>query len=212
MMKSLMHFALALLVTVVTGYAQPFSTKLDILPSSKLWLEGTSTLHDYKAETSKLRGTILAQVAEPSKIENFLPTTSIEIPVKTLKSGDKKLDANMYDALKEDDFHSISYRMLSATKLNDTTGGENKRTLFRTNGILTVAGKEQEIAMDVSVASDSTIRVAGSKELLMTDFGIEPPTMMLGLIKTDNRIVIKFDLSLRPNKDNQPLSTDRKEN
>ena len=36
------------------------------------------------------------------------------------------------------------------------------------------------------------LAVAGRQELLMTDFGIKPPSFMLGTLKTHNRIAVRF--------------------
>ena len=46
----------------------------------------------------------------------------------------------------------------------------------------------------VAHEASGQLSVAGEKELLMTDFGIQPPKFMLGALKTDNRIVIRFSL------------------
>ena len=40
------------------------------------------------------------------------------------------------------------------------------------------------------------LRVVGNKELRMSDFGVKPPVLMLGAIKTDDRIEVRFDLRL----------------
>jgi hypothetical protein len=38
--------------------------------------------------------------------------------------------------------------------------------------------------------------VSGTRDLLMTEFGIKPPTMFMGMLKTDDKITIKFELQL----------------
>ena len=35
--------------------------------------------------------------------------------------------------------------------------------------------------------------------LLMSDYGIKPPTMMLGTMRTKNEVLVKFDLALIAN-------------
>jgi len=44
--------------------------------------------------------------------------------------------------------------------------------------------------------SSAQMTLKGSKELLMTDFGIEPPTKMFGMIKVNNDIKIEFEISM----------------
>jgi hypothetical protein len=38
--------------------------------------------------------------------------------------------------------------------------------------------------------------VKGEIQLLMTDFGIAPPKAMLGMLKTDPRVTVKFETVL----------------
>ena len=42
----------------------------------------------------------------------------------------------------------------------------------------------------------STITVIGEYALLMTDYGIKPPTAMLGMAKADNKVTITFETVL----------------
>jgi hypothetical protein len=47
------------------------------------------------------------------------------------------------------------------------------------------------------VQADGSIAVRGSVPLFMSDFGIEPPTAMLGMLKTADQVTVKFELALR---------------
>jgi hypothetical protein len=40
------------------------------------------------------------------------------------------------------------------------------------------------------------LQVRGTRELLMTEFGIKPPTMFMGMLKTDDKVTIKFEVQL----------------
>jgi polyisoprenoid-binding protein YceI len=66
-------------------------------------------------------------------------------------------------------------------------------------GKLTVAGKEKTIDLEVAVQKmeNKIVGVHGKKTLLMTDYGIEPPTFMLGILKTGNEVSIEFNLQLK---------------
>jgi len=41
---------------------------------------------------------------------------------------------------------------------------------------------------------DGTLRAQGALPILMTDFGITPPTALFGVVRTEDRLVVKFDL------------------
>src|SRR5437867_1937653 len=79
---------------------------LILRPESRLWLEGTSTLHDYRADASTIHATVVADSMifgewrqSPSRL---LHKVEMIIPIKSLLSGDEKLDDNMHDALNAD--------------------------------------------------------------------------------------------------------------
>lgn len=43
----------------------------------------------------------------------------------------------------------------------------------------------------------SWIRVVAKKELTLTQFGIEPPTALFGLVRVKDRIVVNFDVMFK---------------
>jgi hypothetical protein len=64
-------------------------------------------------------------------------------------------------------------------------------------GTLKVAGVEREIVLPmVTSLRNGKLLVMGSVDLLMTDFGIAPPTAMMGVLKTDPKVTIKFETVL----------------
>jgi polyisoprenoid-binding protein YceI len=67
------------------------------------------------------------------------------------------------------------------------------------SGDLTIAGQTKSVTMDVEfrLGSDGAA-VKGSYTLEMSDYGIKPPTLMLGAIKVRDPVTIRFDLLLKP--------------
>ena len=64
-------------------------------------------------------------------------------------------------------------------------------------GTLQVAGVEKEVSLPlVTSLRDGKLLVRGSVDLLMTEFGIAPPTAMMGMLKTDPKVTIRFETVL----------------
>ncbi len=177
------------------------SRRLSIQPESKLWLEGGSTLHDYRCESSQILGTIEADSVQLElQLLNgaaFFHKVEIIIPVKSIHSGSDKMDENMYEALKAGKYPEIKFTLLESNIVSDSSG-HHEGYVMKTKGKLMIAGKENLIDMSVQFLKNKSIRVKGWKELFMTHFDVEPPTLMFGVLKTDNRVVIHFDLLLSP--------------
>jgi len=54
--------------------------------------------------------------------------------------------------------------------------------------------------MDVGTTrlADGTIEARGEVPILMSDYGIKPPTALFGALRASNRVVVKFALKLGP--------------
>jgi polyisoprenoid-binding protein YceI len=82
--------------------------------------------------------------------------------------------------------------LLSAT----VSGVTKDKFLIATKGELTIAGVTQTISMDVNALlnTDNSITCSGSEKIKLTDYGIKPPTFMLGAMKVYNDLTIQFNL------------------
>ncbi len=188
--------------TTTRAAAQSAETvRLTVRPESKLSVEGTSNLHAWTCTTKSVDATIDVNAAYATKpltvVPNLLQKVDVRVPVKTLKCGHGKMDENLYKALKADAEQTISYILGSFTV---STGAQAGEAAVTAPGKLTIAGAERDVTLNLTAdrQADGTVKVQGSVPLLMTDFGIKPPTAMLGALKTGNRVVVKFDLLVGP--------------
>jgi polyisoprenoid-binding protein YceI len=166
------------------------------LKAGKVWIEGTSTLHDYTAATTTftVRGTTAAIGDQESLLEpNAIRELFVEIPVISLTSKEDGLNKNLYKALDASKYPVIAFRLREYSPVPAEAGVWT----IRAAGTLWIAGVERETEMVLDVrASEDALHVSGSRDLLMTDFGIKPPKLMMGMLKTDNRVVVRFEIVL----------------
>lgn len=162
----------------------------------RVGLEGDSTLHKFSAEAKNV-GAVLKMkpgVGGPA-LEAIragaLKGQQLAIPVARLASGDKKLDKNMHETLKASEHRNILFKVQSY----EATGSETLALKLR--GALTIAGVTRQVEIDATAKPDGKgLVLTGEKDLKMTDFGIKPPVMMLGTIRTSNDVKVKFELKL----------------
>lgn len=164
------------------------------LPESKIKLDGDSTLKKYSAAS----GTFLLNAkalsnSEPISGLAWTPKElNMSLEVKSLKSGDNLLDDHMYENLKADKHPNITMKLTSFKFLKNE---DKKNNLVIAAGELSVAGISKPIEVSGQMIFDGDkLRIKGKKTVLMTDFEIEPPTMMMGTLKTKNEIEIDFDV------------------
>jgi len=150
-------------------------------------IEGTSTLHDWTMEGTTINGTISAPPIEQWK--NDASSVSVAIPVTSIKSEHAKMDKLMAEALKAGANPTIRFELTTASL------AEAGATLqLETHGKLTIAGVTREVQMRVNGVRDSsgTYILTGQVPIRMSDYGIKPPTAMLGTIKTGNDVKVTF--------------------
>jgi len=199
MKKSLTSLALTALLTVA-GSLHAQSVRLAVGPESKLWIEGGSNLHDWSCKASSIDAAIEVDesfVKTTTVASTSLKKVQVKVPVRNLKCGNGKMDNNLYKALKADDAPEISYILAT---FDVVPGAAKDSFTVKAVGALTVAGTEKTVNMDVTAARlpDGGVRAEGALALLMTDFGVKPPTALLGTLRTDNKITVKFSLLVGP--------------
>jgi len=175
--------------------------KFIVEPESKLSFDGTSTIHSYSVNATEINGFLIldASILKRSTLANGsgIYEAQVSIPVKKMKSGKNGLDDRMYKTMNTGKFPDITYNLTAAhfISLPDTS---QEWVQLHTTGKLTVAGTEKTIEMTVNgyLLPDGKISFSGNKSLLMSEFGIKRPKMMLGLLKTGDEVVVNFDLVL----------------
>ncbi len=201
--------AFVLLMALPTSGGQAAATRalsLVVAPGASLELDGDSSLHRYSAKAHGIEagvgldGARVPTAAQASDLEglvrgHFIKTFHLVVPVDQLSSGEKGLDANMRKALKGDRYKQIRFQMDSYDVEAPPTKAATLTVVL--HGRLSLAGVERQIdVIAAGVRVRGGLAISGSKDLLMTDYQIKPPTMMLGAIKTKNLITVKFNATL----------------
>ncbi|WP_417558429.1 YceI family protein [Mesoflavibacter zeaxanthinifaciens] len=181
------------LVTFLSFSIQIFSQSYKVSnASSDLKVYGTSSLHDWHVDAEDVKGSLQIEVSEEAL---SIKKLNVEIISESLKSGKKSMDKNTYKALETDKYSSIKFNYLSTksiTKVSDNTYS------VEAYGNLTITGNTQKILLKFKLKTeDNKVSIVGEKSIKMTSYGVEPPTALLGTIKTGDDLTIKFNIKLQ---------------
>lgn len=183
-----LKFALLIsILMLITGSVA--SQVLKIAPkSSVITINGTSNLHDWKSKSEMIKGELI--LAGENQVKSF----SLDIPVKSIKSGEKLMDSKTYETFNADKHPNISFRLTDVSNLQ--INGSNVNVVF--NGNLTMAGATKKIAIKATGKNikAGTYTFNGSVNLKMTDFKMQPPTALLGTMKVGDGVRLAFDITL----------------
>lgn len=190
----------ATLVFPAAGAAQSAPTAyLNLTTESKLWVEGTSTVRGFSCRAANVNATVQAATSGAAAAvvagEKAVRSVTVELPARGLDCGNGTMNEHMRKAIKADAAPTIRFQLVSY----DLTPGASGATV-RLNGRLTLGGTEKPITLQAQAAEGpgGTLHVTGSHPLLLSEFGLKAPTLMMGTMKVGDRVTVKYDLNLRP--------------
>jgi hypothetical protein len=160
--------------------------------TSTMSIDGTSTLHEW---TMNSKEAVYDAVFETNSQGNpvRLTTLVVSLPAESLKSEKAAMDKNAYTALKTDVHKQIAFQLISS-KI------EGKNILC--TGKLKIAGTTKTVDLEVvyAILPGGALQCKGSKKIVMTDYGVEPPSFMFGTVTTGDEITLSFEVTLAPKK------------
>ena len=195
----------ALLMIGAVAFAAPQSGTLvfesTAKDTNKLVVAGTSSLHDWEVVTEQIVGTL--EIAADKAALDSLGLKAIQpvaaevsIPVETLESGKGGMDKKMFKAL-ETKTHKAATFVLDSLQPAEATPEQAANSIaVLAKGKLTITGETRWIQFPATIAWDAaakSVKVTGSVDMRMTDFKIDPPTALLGTLKTGDEITVSFE-------------------
>lgn len=185
--------SLALLLALAPA-ARAQGTRLAVSPESRLWLDGATNLHAWQCSTSALSASIEVDASFDTapQVARSLEKVLVRVPVESISCGHAAMDRTLRQALAAGQDPRHSYIVGTFRTVAGASDGDTVKTV----GTLVVAGQRQEVTMDVRAdrLPGGVVEAEGSVAILMTDFGIRPPTAMFGMLRASDRVVVKFHL------------------
>ena len=195
--------AIGILVSRSAAEKTAARSALAVSSTSVLWMDGKSTIHDWESRTNTVLVTLTrdADAREPASaaaIEALLRSNSVRgvdvaVPVLTLKSGKDALDKNLRKAMKVTEYPNVAFHLGNCTVAQPTAD----TLVIRAEGVLTVTGKQRPLVLHAKAwRGKEGMWLEGKAPLLMSDYDIHPPRMLLGTLWVADQIVIHYRLLL----------------
>ncbi len=186
-LKSASLLALCLFLLPAMSLAQ---TAMTLQDNSAISIDGTSTLHDWTMtmEQDAVEGE--AQFKMNGNAIEGIEKLSISMMAEGLKSGKGAMDNNAYKALNTKDNPKITFVMKELASMENN--GETYNV--EVTGDMSVAGATKEVTLPAACTLEGgTVKCTGSFTFNMTEFGVKPPSVMLGTIKTGDELVLNYE-------------------
>lgn len=158
-----------------------------------LTISGTSTLKDWTMQVEQL-GITGQAIREGEDLTGF-KNVIVTVDVASIKSEHEAMDQNTFEALKGDEFPQIRFEFS-----DDVTIFKQTSNLFMAicQGNFTLAGVTKTISFQAQGRwkGGDKMLLKGSRDFNMLDFGVDPPTFLLGANKTGDTVTIDLELTL----------------
>ncbi len=164
---------------------------------SNLWIEGRSNVNSFSCDANQydVNSQRLSHAIETENQDTDRLKVEINILVKGFDCGRSRMNRDLYDALKAEQYDFIHFEYQSTEGVEY----EEETDIYRitVNGVLTVAGESNTIqfTMNGFIMDSGYIRAKGETDIAMTDYNVDPPTAMLGLVKVNDKLTVHFDLT-----------------
>lgn len=148
---------------------------------SDFQVKGTSTVHDWESVINKysVKGDL-----GTDQITNLV----VEVTTNSIESGKSIMDDKTYEALKAEDYPTIKFTAPQLTLADSKVKG---------NGTLSLAGVDKKVSFAANATKEGeALRVEGSVKVVMSEYGIEPPTAMFGTLTCGDEVTIEFNFLL----------------
>ena len=132
---------------------------------------------------------------EPGQGEWRFKNTRLTLQTQLFDCGKKVMNKDFYLALKAKEHPRMQIELQSIEK-GQVIGPA--WTTLATHTLITIAGRSRQVPIHAKVRrlTSTKLQVIAEKPLKMTDFGIHPPTALMGMIKTNDDITIHMNLIL----------------
>lgn len=167
---------------------------------SKVWLEGSANVINFECRATEITtfGSLagldtLSQVPAPHGDINL----EVRIPVRELDCGRSGINRDMRNTLNVSQHPFITYKLDRNSLIGLTTEDELFVFDIDTWGNLQISGNDREEQIHVigKFLGPWQFQIKGSHDIKMSEFGLVPPSPMMGLIKVDDTMTVHFDVT-----------------
>jgi len=181
------HLAALVLLTLGSFGATLPPDRYEVSQESRFWIDGTATTGPWTCEAEDVSG--------HGVLGGDALRAEVSVPVRAFDCGSGPMNRDLRHALRADAHPAIAFTLDRAETLGqETRPGAWVRV--RATGRLRLAGVERSITLDAEGRrlADGRVALRGREGLRMTDFGVDPPSHALGLVRAHDPIVVRFDL------------------
>ena len=153
-------------------------------------VSGNSTIRGWTCEVSGTAAVTAGGGEAATGFSSGVQGVTLTVPVAEFTCPNEEMTEHLMDAMRPDEFGEITFQMDS---YEVTSNGATA------TGSLTILETTETVAVPMTLTeSGGGAAIEGEVRLDMTDYGVEPPTVMLGMLRVRPQITIEFTGTVTP--------------
>ena len=186
-----------ILIVALALAASAFSSKGTwvIDAQSRLTIQGSTNVNDFTCEIAYSTGKDTLQYIENNSTQDLRFTRSrMSIPIRSFDCGSKPISKDFWKTLKSESHPNMELNFISLGNL-DRKDKSNIKGVVE----ITLAGitTRYAICYQVSLKDNGDILLKGMRSVSFSDFQLDPPEKLKGLIKVKEVLNVEFNLLLK---------------
>ncbi|MEQ8424309.1 MAG: hypothetical protein RIA63_06335 [Cyclobacteriaceae bacterium] len=193
-------FAICILLAAMGFNANPKNGtlvhRLIVQPTSKLIIDGNTNVNSFRCSITQYcgRDTLVLQEGGRSRRPVF-KKGYVGLEAARFDCGMQLMTNDFWEAIKYKEYPVVAIEFISFERIPQLNSG---RDVFNGRMQISLAGTTRPFDMSctIEVEESGLIHLKGGRNFTFSDFGLVPPTRMMGLVKVEDSIEVKFHLVL----------------
>jgi hypothetical protein len=170
--------------------------------NSRLFIEGSSNVNTFECNSKDrcaplIAGILLNETGDTVRLTNAM----LELRTKNLDCANSKMNSDLCEAMKAEQYPTIKIDLLGAMTSSGTRFDDigNEWKSLKALAAITITNVTKRVVLEVRARriEGNKFRFMSVKEVRMTDYNVQPPEVMLGMIKVNNLIKLNIDITAR---------------
>ena len=183
---------------IVIGLAVLVAVSLNSTPTeaqsarAQFEVSGTSTVRGWMCPVEGAVEMTPGQSSDPLPgFPNGLQSVTVTVQVQEFECPDEQMNEHLQEAMEAPEHPQIVFELQEYSLAGSTA---------EASGSITIHGVTKPITLEIQlVESADGVRGVGQTEVDMTEFGVTPPSVWLGLLNVGDVVTIDFDAPLAGN-------------
>lgn len=191
-------FTIILISCLCLALERPASREIKwlVLANSKLIIDGKSNVNKFRCQVNEYCGIDTLRILyQPHSLEVVSLAGRIEVQAKSFDCGNEMMTADLRKTILAEKYPQVRIEFLPSQKKKDEKFKDSTAIIQISLGGVC---KEFDLNYTLDKTPDGQTVLKGARRFHFSDFNLDPPVKLFGMVKVDDEFEVIFDLVLRP--------------